>query len=81
MKKYTMDIYDVVKKLTGPISPAGETHLDVDRYENLQEVTELVERLLADIKDVALNKTRQEASMKKAGEYAAEFLDNIEEEK
>lgn len=31
-----MDIYEVVTKLVGPIDPAGETHTDKKRFENLK---------------------------------------------
>ena len=41
-----MEVYDVVKKLIGPIEPVGESHTDEKRFENLKALTELVDSLL-----------------------------------
>ena len=72
-----MDIYEVVKKLVGPISPVGETYADNDRFENLKTMTELVDKLVFDINAVVPNKDRVEYSMKKAGEFADKFLTDL----
>ena len=73
-----MTVYDVVKKLVGPISPIGESNVDDERFENLKTMTDLVGRLLEDIDDVATFETgRQEYSRKRAGEYADKFLTRI----
>jgi hypothetical protein len=72
-----MELYDVVKKLTGFIQPIGETIVDTQRLENLKELTELVDQLLSDIHRVLPCKNRQEYSMKKAGEYAERFLKTL----
>ncbi len=70
-----MEIYDVVKKLVGEIDPIGDSNHDMQRFENLNTMTDLVDTLLVDIADVArFNKNRHEASMKKAGEYAHDFF-------
>ena len=76
-QNYT-DIYDVVKKLIGPITPVGDTLIDSDRYEHLKELTLVVGKLMSDIDTVAsMNKDRYEFSMKRAGEFANEFLDQL----
>jgi hypothetical protein len=72
-----MELIDVVRKLVGPIDPIGSTHVDEDRYKNLVAMTDLVDRLLSDIDRVIPNRTRQEASMKRAGEYAKQFFDHV----
>jgi len=73
-----MTNYDVVTKLIGPIKPVGETNRDEDRFLNLQEMTELVDKLLTDIDAVAYeNMNRGEFSRKRAGEFAKKFLDKI----
>ena len=73
-----IDVYELVIKLVGPIAPVGETHTDDKRFENLKAMTELVDKLLTDIDDVAyLNKDRQEYSMKTAAEFASAFYDKI----
>ena len=73
-----MEYYEIVKKLIGPIDPIGETNEDNDRYENLKEVTDLVDKLLFDIVQVALQKDRGEYSISRAGKFADEFLKEIE---
>ena len=72
-----MEIYDVVKKLAGNVSPVGETNEDNRRFENLKQTTELIDRLVFDIVDASKNKDRQEYSMKKAGTYAYKFLEEL----
>ena len=73
--KYT--IYDMVTRLIGPIHPAGATHLDDVRYKNLEAVTELVDKLLFDIANVGKNASREEMSIKKAGEFATKFMQEV----
>lgn len=73
-----MELYDVVTKLVGPTFPVGETTEDNQRFENLQALTALVDRLLTDIDMIAtLNQKRQEYSMKRAGDFCGKFLDKI----
>lgn len=64
----------IVMKLIGPITPVGETHTDNERFENLKDLCELVSELNLKIKEVAEERTRQEYSIKRAGEYANNFL-------
>ena len=76
MEKFTS--YQVVKKLVGRIDPEGETNTDNLRFENLKEMTRVVDGLLFDIEAVAIgNKGRPEYSRKRAGEYASKFLDDV----
>ena len=73
-----MDMHDVVTKLTGPIKPVGETNADNERFENLKELTDLVNKLVTDIDGVGYNnKDRVEFSRKRAGEYANDFLTKL----
>lgn len=72
-----IDNYEVVQKLIGPIKPVGEHHADEKRFENLKAMCELVDKLVTDIDEVIPNKNRIEASMKRAGEYADNFLTNL----
>ena len=69
-----MDYYGIITKLIGEIEPAGETNIDEVRFENLEQMTFLVNRLIMDIQEVSQNKNRVEYSMKRAGEYASKFL-------
>lgn len=72
-----MTLYDVVKKLVGDIDPVGETNADEKRFENLKDMTQLVDMLVGDIDRVASNKNRVEHSMKRAGQHADNFLTNL----
>ena len=70
-----MNIHEIVKKLAGNIDPIWVSQTEAIRYENLIELTSLVDMLLTDIDDVATdNKDRVESSRKEAGKYADKFL-------
>ena len=70
-----IDIYEVVNKLVGPIEPVGETNTDNERFENLENMTALLDCLMADVADIArFNKDREEYSMNKAGKHAHSFF-------
>lgn len=73
----TKNLYEVVKKIIGPVNPIGETREDEARFLNLKLETELVNALLTDIDHVIPYKTREEYSMKKAGEFADKFFTEI----
>lgn len=80
MIKAELTVHEVVKKLIGPINPAGATHIDDKRFENLEAMIDLTEALLDDLHRVSRHSERQEASMAKAGKKAKAFLENIVEE-
>lgn len=67
-------VYEVTKKLIGPINPIGDSSVDAERLKNLDEMIVLLDQLMFDMRQVAQNATRQEASMKKAGERAKNFI-------
>lgn len=69
-----MEIYEIVKKLVGEINPVGETNEDDKRMGNLRVMMKLVEKLVSDIDCVAYDKNKVEYSIKRAGEYADNFL-------
>lgn len=73
-----MDYYEVVTKLIGPVDPVGATHVDDNTFENLKELTHLVDKLLDDIERVSSNKTFPEYSMKRSGQWAWDFLKDVE---
>ena len=72
-----MEIYDVVTKFIGPIEPVGETREDDRRWGNLKQMTLLVDKLMGDISRVVPYQKRVEFSMKRAGGYAHEFINDI----
>ena len=75
-----MKIKEIVQKLVGSITPAGESNLDTKRLENLKIICGLIEDLVYEVNYVARDKDRYESSMKEMGVYAQKFLDNLKEE-
>jgi len=66
---------EIVKALVGDIAPVGSTNLDAKRFENLRDMCELVNQLVTEIDRVGHeNVSSQFASMKRAGEYASDFM-------
>lgn len=69
-----IDTYAVVKKLIGNIAPAGESHVDEKRLENLKQHIDLVSSLLHDLQCIRHYKDRPEHSIKLIGKEADDFL-------
>lgn len=72
-----MELHEIVMKLIGPISPAGETHADEFRFKNLEVMTGLVEDLLQQVRLVAEQRDRHESSIRRAGKHADDFLSEM----
>ena len=75
-----MKIKEIVQKLVGSITPAGESNLDTKRLENLKIICGLIEDLVYEVNYVSRDKDRYESSIKVMGEYADKFLRNLKEE-
>jgi hypothetical protein len=75
-----IDLIEVVRRLTGPILPVGETHEDAARLGNLESVIHLVDRLICDLEDAAVNADRREASMRAIGQRAQSYLKGLRRE-
>lgn len=74
-----MTNYDVIKKLLGSIEAVGDANIDEKRYSNLEATIEVTEKLLSDINISSHDADRQEASMKKIGRFAKNFLQDMAE--
>jgi hypothetical protein len=72
-----MTVYDIVKKLIGPIEPLGESNGDIKRFENLIAMTELIGKLLFDVDQVSNEANSDEYSVARAGEFAKEFIEDV----
>jgi hypothetical protein len=72
-----MELYEVVNKLVGPIEPIGETNADNLSFENLIAMTNLVDKLLFAIDRVSTLKDRPEYSVKRSGELAHKFINDV----
>lgn len=73
-----MELIDIIRTLVGPVDPVGETNTDNARLENLKALIELVDTLVGDIDKVASNKTKPEYSMKRAGDFADQFIGDLQ---
>ena len=72
-----IDLYSLIKKLTGEITPVGETNEDGRRLKNLKEIISLTEKLVCDIEEASKYKNRIEYSMQEIGKKAYEFRNNL----
>lgn len=71
------DLQTIVYKVVGNISPVGETNVDNERFENLQEFVELVHALVWDLHAVSHCTNNHEYSMKRAGQFAKLALEQL----
>lgn len=74
-----MELYDVVLKLIGDITPYGDSNIDSKRINNLKEQCSLSSVLIEDLINVAQFKERPEHSIKIMGELAHDTLIGIKE--
>jgi len=72
-----MNLYDITKKISGPISPIGCTATDKDRYQNLLQVIELTASLLAELQCIHENNIdSHEASRSEAANLIEAFFED-----
>ncbi len=70
-----MNYIEVIDKLVGSIRPVGETNKDNDRFENLEDMCEVLEYFIKEVCYIARdNKDAYENSRSRAGKYAEKFL-------
>lgn len=74
-----IDVCEVTKKLIGAVEPIGETTTDGKRLENLRIMIVVMENLLIDLHGVSEYRNCHEYSMKKAGDLANVFLQNLKQ--
>lgn len=72
-----MNLTEIVYKLNGEISPVGETNEDNKRIENLNNMIDLIEHLVSDINDVSAHSNNHQFSMKRAGDKARNFINEL----
>jgi uncharacterized protein related to proFAR isomerase len=70
----TSTVYEVIMKLVGPVNPVGDSTVDEPRYVNLQRMCEVVDLLVRDIDRVGMMRGDHQYSVKRAGEYASNYL-------
>lgn len=69
-----MEVIDVVHSLVGPTASSGDSALDEIRLANLEDLQMLVEELVYDLRLASNTYKSPQASSKKIGETAHEFL-------
>jgi hypothetical protein len=69
-----MDLTEIVMRLTGPVDPVGDSHVDRKRLANLESLCQLTGELLDRIEAVAETSGDHMASVKAAKGAAAAFL-------
>jgi hypothetical protein len=72
-----MNLDEIVMRLIGPVQPVGETREDERRLVRMQQLTELVDRLLFEINRAVPAATRREESMRLIGECAQNYLNEV----
>jgi len=69
-----INLHAVVRKLAGPVRPVGDHGADEARFANLERIIGLVDHLIYDLREVANDAGSHEASVKRAGERARDFI-------
>ena len=71
-----VNIYELINNLIGNIDPIGESNEDEKRFDNLKEYTELIDKLMVNVRDVARSHEHHAFSIQRSGKHARAFLDN-----
>ena len=72
-----IELYDIIKKLTGSLEPIGETNYDAKVLKNLEELETALIPIITDLVETAKEEEKVEASMQKCGKKAKEILEKI----
>lgn len=74
----TEEVLKILNQLIGQVAPIGETTRDEIYFSNLQTMCEISEYLIDRIRGINGNyKDSYEYSVKRAGEYAGHYLENL----
>ena len=70
-------IVRIIDSLNGNVIPVGETNTDNKRFDNLKALEEIIDCLLDDIQMLIPNRNSYEYSVKRAGNEAVEYLQEV----
>lgn len=70
-------ILEVTRKIIGETEPYGDSAIDRERTENVDNLIYVIDELLYDLEKVAANKDRHEGSMRIMGEKAHGAMEDI----
>lgn len=71
---------EIIEKLLGEIRPVGATHIDTERFENLNNYEDLIKQLVYKYASLIENIDRYEHSMKIVGERTLNFVISLHNE-
>ena len=69
-----MNIIEILRKLLGEIEPYGDTNIDKERYENIQNYYEVLSFIISKLRESAKLKDRQEYSINKIANECYDIL-------
>ena len=72
-----LTVEDMVMRVVGPIEPTGEHYTDKERLQNLENLLELVDRLVFNIDQLRVFADRPEASIALIGKRARSFMEDL----
>ncbi len=72
-----MELYEIVMTLNGPVQPTGEHNCDQGRLQNMNNLTELIDKLMLEVHIAAKSANRTAHSVKEIGASALEYLASV----
>ena len=72
-----MELNEIVRRIVGETQPVGIFSLDHKAQENLKNLTDLIDSLIADVDNVARCAGTGEHSVETAAKYAKDYLHSI----
>lgn len=72
-----LSVEDMVMRVVGPIEPTGECYTDKERLQNLENLLELVDRLVFKVDQLRVFAERPEASIALIGKRARSFMEDL----
>lgn len=76
----TFSINQIIHSICGEIEPYGDTNIDKERFENIENYYEALFFIVSKLKKSAKLKDRQEISIIKIAEKCEDILNELKEE-
>jgi hypothetical protein len=73
----SLDLYDIVMRLVGPVQPTGDSGEDVRRLGNMKALIGLMEDLMVDVLAAAKCADQYQDSMRRIGVVARDFVNEM----
>ena len=73
-----LEYFTIIEKLIGPIEPVGDSDVDRIRLKNLEQYTNLIDKMLVEVDSIASSyKDHHQSSLSVAGEHCSKFMDSL----